>query len=212
RYLDQTEDGVRSSLEDCKQFLQFIRYYAAEFNIDKENIACYGNSAGAGAALWLGVHDEMADLEHEDLIQRESSRVKAVVAIGTQSTYDIVRWEEVFEDYDLELQDTRFDLQPLLNFYQVKSLDKVYSNKMKKYRKSVDMLGLMDANDAPIYAENKGKAERLRRTLDFYHHPYHAKSLKRQAEKVNLKHNIITSRADLLDDIGAVQFILNHFD
>ncbi|MEN0048844.1 MAG: hypothetical protein AAF806_17405, partial [Bacteroidota bacterium] len=125
---------------------------------------------------------------------------------------DIVRWEEVFEEYDLSLRNTEYDLQPLLNFYQVKNIDKVYSNKMKRYRKSVDMLGLMDANDAPIYAENKGKAERPRRILDFYHHPYHARSLKREAEKVNLEHKITSSRADQLDNIGAIQFVLNHFD
>ncbi|MEN0051016.1 MAG: alpha/beta hydrolase [Bacteroidota bacterium] len=212
RFLAQTEDGVRSSLEDCKQFLQFIRFYAADFNIDKANIACYGNSAGGGAALWLGVHDEMGDPESEDLIQRESSRIKSVVAIGTQSTYDIVRWEEIFEEYNFSLRDTAYDLQPLLNFYQVRNIDKIYSNKIKKYRKSVDMLGLMDAEDAPIYAENKGKAERPQRTLDFYHHPYHARSLKRQAEKINLEHNIISSRADQLGNIGAVRFVLNHFD
>jgi len=211
RYLEHTENGVRECLEDFKQFLQFIRYYASEFNIDKEKIACHGASAGAGAALWLATHNDLKDLNSEDLIQHESTRIKAAVALGTQSTYDIVRWEEVFEEYNFKLKKTKFDKQPLFNFYKVNQLPQLYTPKSKRYRATVDMLGLMDASDAPIYVDNRGRDIRPQRTLDLYHHPNHATMLEQRAKEVGLKHFVIDNRVDLQKGEGSVQFILEAF-
>jgi len=72
-----------------------VIYVMQSLNIEPENVAMYGVSAGAGASLWLGTHDELADAEAEDPILRESTRIKAVGALVTQSTYDIIDWEEV---------------------------------------------------------------------------------------------------------------------
>lgn len=211
RYLEHTQAGVRECLEDAKQFLQFIRYYASEFNIDKERIACHGASAGAGAGLWLATHDDLKDLGSDDLIKHESTRIKAAVALGTQSTYDIVRWEEVFEEYDFSLKKTKFDKQPLFNFYQVTKLPQLYTPNLKRYRTEVDMLGLMDASDAPIYVKNKGQDIRPQRTLDLYHHPNHATILEQRAKRVGLKHFVVDNRVDLQNDKGNIQFILEAF-
>jgi len=211
RYLEHTEDGVRESLEDAQQFLQFIRYYASEFNIDKEKIACHGASAGAGAALWLATHDDLKDLGSDDLIQHESTRIKAAVALGTQSTYNIVRWEEVFEEYNFKLKKTKFDKQPLFNFYKINRLPQLYTPKLERYRAEVDMLGLMDAMDAPIYVKNKGQKVPPQQTLDLYHHPNHASILEARAKAVGLKHFVIDNRVDLQNDEGSVKFILEEF-
>ncbi|HQI05130.1 MAG TPA: alpha/beta hydrolase [bacterium] len=92
--LEQNDkDGVIKPLNDCKRALQFIRSEAEVFNIDKERIVSYGFSAGAGASLWIGFNDDMADPESEDPVLRESTRLKGVAALETQATYDIVRWE-----------------------------------------------------------------------------------------------------------------------
>ena len=46
---------------DCARAIQFIRSKAKEWNLDSSRIAATGMSAGAGIALWLGFHDDLAD-------------------------------------------------------------------------------------------------------------------------------------------------------
>lgn len=55
-------------------FAADMRYGAAERNfLDIDNVASYGVSAGAGASLWLGTHDDMADQENAAPVLREST-------------------------------------------------------------------------------------------------------------------------------------------
>ena len=88
-----TQGGVLTSMKDSARALQFLRYHFESLNLDAENVALYGVSAGAGTSLWLGTHDEMADPENDDHVLRESTRVKAVGALYTQATYDVLDWE-----------------------------------------------------------------------------------------------------------------------
>ena len=87
-----------------------MRYYAESFNIDKEAVAVFGGSAGAGTSLWLAFSDDRADSDNSDPILRESTRVRAALAIETQGTYDLVRWEtDVFEPFGITLDDLAED-------------------------------------------------------------------------------------------------------
>jgi acetyl esterase/lipase len=79
-YPAQMHDGARA--------LQFLRQHAARYNIDPKRIAATGVSAGGGISLWLAFHDDMADPQGRDPIARQSTRVRAVVAYETQTTYD----------------------------------------------------------------------------------------------------------------------------
>jgi len=72
------EDGVIKPLNDCKRALQFIRSESEVLNIDKEKIVLYGFSAGAGASLWIGFNDDMADIDNDDPVLRESTRLKGI--------------------------------------------------------------------------------------------------------------------------------------
>ena len=97
RYMTGEPLGVRASLYDSQRALQYIRSRAKEWNIDKDRIACYGGSAGAGTSLWLAFHDDMADPANEDPVLRESTRALAAAALSTQATYNLARWNEVFD-------------------------------------------------------------------------------------------------------------------
>ena len=87
--------GILASLNDSKRCLQFIRYHAEKYNIDKTKIGVYGSSAGAGTSLWIAFSDDMADLDNPDLILRESTRISCVGALATQATYDFFKWPEI---------------------------------------------------------------------------------------------------------------------
>lgn len=210
RYLEHSEEGVIASLQDCQRFLQFVRHYAEELNIDKERIALYGSSAGGGAALWLGTHDDLANPNSPDPIARESSRVKAVVAFNTQATYDILRWEQIFERYNFSIEDPKYSAQTLFNFYYVDNFEILQTERYKTYRANVDMLGLMDANDAPIYVSNARRPTVPEETVDLFHHPYHATALQKVADEVGLPNMIADNRKEAKAMMGPVEFILRY--
>jgi acetyl esterase/lipase len=79
---------VKAPLEDAARAVQFVRSKAAEWNIDKNLVVLAGGSAGACSALWLAFHDDMADLQSQDPVARESTRPVFVIAAGAQTSLD----------------------------------------------------------------------------------------------------------------------------
>jgi len=191
------QGGVLTSLEDTARALQFMRYHFESLNIEPENVAMYGGSAGAGASLWLGTHDDMADPENEDPVLRESTRIKAVGAIATQSTYDLIRWEPILLPITIQFESLLggTDIPSvaaglgaanyLLTFLGVGSIEDIDSAENQAYRANVDMLGLMDSGDAPVFVNNFDTGFDDPLNL-FLHHGLHALAVKARADEVGL--------------------------
>ena len=145
----------------------------------------------------LGTHDEVADPEGDDPALRESTRVKAVCALATQSTYDIPRWEQVLLPFtqqfeailggnDVPTLASRVGATNyLLTFLGVCTLQDIYKPENEAYRADVDMLGLMDSGDAPIYVENYQTGIDDLLNL-FLHHGLSALAVKARADEVGL--------------------------
>ncbi len=221
------QGGVLPSLQDTARALQFMRYHFASLNLDPENVAAFGVSAGAGASLWLGTHDDLADPDNEDPILRESTRLKAVGALATQSTYDLLRWETVLlpitEGLKGVLGGTDIPTVAkavgatnyLLTFLGVDNLDAINTPENVAYRANVDMLGLMDSGDAPIYVQNfeTGFDDLLNL---FLHHGLHALAVKQRADEVGLENvAYIEEPAYALTDPSGedlTSFLLRHID
>ena len=89
------DDGILISLNDAKRALQFLRHKSDQFRIDKSKIGVMGSSAGATSSLWLGFFDDMAQLNSDDPIERESTRVSLVVGIAAAHTMDLNKWKEM---------------------------------------------------------------------------------------------------------------------
>ena len=189
--------GILASLQDTARALQFMRYHYQSLNLEPDNVALYGVSAGAGSSLWLGTHDDMADPDNDDPILHESTRVKAVGALHTQATYDLLDWEEILlpitEPFAEILGGT--DLPTLaeavgatnylLAAFAVTSIEELYSAEMEEYRAEMDMLDLMDSGDAPVYTENfEVSFDDLLNVL--LHHALHALEIKERADEVGL--------------------------
>ncbi len=73
---------------DSARAVQFLRSKAKEWNLDKAHFGGTGGSAGAGMALWLGFHDDLADPYSSDPVLRESSRLTCMAVINGQTSYD----------------------------------------------------------------------------------------------------------------------------
>jgi acetyl esterase/lipase len=73
---------------DGARAIQFLRSKAEGWGIDPDRIAASGGSAGAGIALWVGFHDDLADPDSDDPVLRHSSRLSSMALVGAQTTYD----------------------------------------------------------------------------------------------------------------------------
>jgi len=207
RLLFETDRGVIASIEDSKRCLQFIKYHARSFNIDKERIGIFGSSAGAGTSLWIGLNDDMAIYKSDDPVLRESTRVQAIGAIASQATYDILRWEEVFVDYGLSFDEVPdFLMYKLTEFYGVHNRQELESEDVIAYRHQMDMLELMDKDDPPIWVKNQQKD--VPPMFDLQHHPAHAKAIKEHAIKAGLEHVVYAPALNITPEIeeGLIDF------
>ena len=54
-----------------------------------------GSSAGATSSMWIGFFDDMADINSNDPIERESTKVSLIVGIAAAHTMDLNRWKEM---------------------------------------------------------------------------------------------------------------------
>jgi hypothetical protein len=196
RLLQKTDkEGVLKCLNDSKRAIQFLRYHSSELSINAELIGLAGSSAGAGTALWLGFHDEMADEDSVDPVSQQSTRVQAIASQETQSTYDILRWsEDVFPNGLFTMDKIRGTAlgNRLLVFYGVDDLDQLESEELVKYRKEVDMLSMVDSEDPPVYILNKKefKPDNGNRVGNLLHSPFHAVALKKEIEKAGIESEI----------------------
>lgn len=133
--------------EDMTLAVQVLRHRASSLNIDPTRMAAWGNSAGAGAALFLGVADDIADSDNVNPILRQSSKVQVVGHLAGQSTYDVVQWADIAgvrTDW-MELTDFEDDLF----WFNVESRDQI----TPEMRAKVDITALISSDDAIIYAE-----------------------------------------------------------
>jgi hypothetical protein len=60
---------------DGARVVQFVRLRAKEWNIDPRRIAVSGSSAGATLAMWIALHDDLANEKSSDPVLRQSTRV-----------------------------------------------------------------------------------------------------------------------------------------
>lgn len=198
-------EGVKKPMADVRRALQYIRSRATDFNIDKNKIIMAGNSAGAGTSLWIAFNNDFANASNSDPVLRESSRVKGVVALETQSSYNIEdRWvNDVFVDYSITWsQLLANEMGNIQKIYGVASLAQYESPAIDAYRAEVDMLALLSADDPEIWINNT-----LRDVINPYspftpdipsHHAYHARELKERADAVGVNNVTYYGKAPII--------------
>lgn len=199
RFMTEAPYGIMASLNDAKRCLQYIRYHSAKYNIDKTRVACSGGSAGAGTALWLAFSDDMADPRNDDPVLRESTRLTCAGAFATQSTYDILQWENIL---GVPMAKTREQLMAIALAFGLEYDDSIDLFKQKKIRKELDFLSKMDKNDPPVFVYNKHKGGVPLDQDELNHHPLHARAIKERAEKVGLEAVVYAPEIGIVDKSG----------
>jgi len=179
RFLNEPPYGILGSMNDSKRCLQYIRYHAEKYNVNPDRIACSGGSAGAGTSLWLAFSEDMADIENEDPVLRESTKISCAGAFATQSTYDILKWAEIL---NLPINNSPQELQAIARAFGLKSAEGINLYEQTKIRNELDFLSKMNKSAAPFFVFNRREGGIPTNDDELQHHPLHAKALKEKAE------------------------------
>lgn len=80
-----------AQVDDVTRAVQFVRYKAKEWHIDARRVAVMGPSAGGHLSLWIGLHPDRANPKASDPVERQSSRVSAIVNYFGPADFHLVR-------------------------------------------------------------------------------------------------------------------------
>jgi len=181
-YRYRTDTPIQDVLRDCARAIQFIRWKAAEWNVDKARVASYGGSAGAGTSLWLAFHDDVADPNSSDPVLRESSRLACAGANACQFSYDILEWEKLFGEVTHRFQNG----EDLPGFYGLKTDAELRGPIGQKIRADCDMRGLISKGDPPVFLNTAQKGGDVTDRGHLLHHPRHALAIYDRCQEVGV--------------------------
>ena len=199
--------GILASLNDSKRCLQFIRYHADKYNVDKTKIGVYGSSAGAGTSLWIAFSDDMADLDNSDPILRESTRISCVGALATQATYNFFKWPEILNLPEELMLDANTE-KGIAKAFGLKYEEGIDLKSYKKIIEQLDFLEKIDKNDPPMFVFNNQKGGIPLTNNQKNHHPMHAKVLKDKADREGLESVVYAPKIGIsnAENIDLVEF------
>ncbi|MFC2080381.1 LamG-like jellyroll fold domain-containing protein [Bacteroidota bacterium] len=166
---------------DCARSVQFLKYMADEWNIDKNRIGAYGGSAGGGASLWIGTHNDLADTKNPDPVLKESSRIKAVGHLNSQATYNWPVWPAILE-------------MDSATVYSGVAADDVETWQMPREEMGLpeglalgaflDMYNHLTTDDPPIYTQNRNENVVPGNII---HHPRHSIAIKNKCDEIGVE-------------------------
>lgn len=183
------KSGIKRCFDSSVLAIQFLKYYADLFNIDKTKVAINGGSAGGGIGLWIGLSSNLAEFLSPNLIKREDTNVGFLALNIAQATYDLVKWEsEVFADaypsYSLELDyKTNEGTRDSINrTYGIESYNELFIEPTLSLRSELDMLRLIDGNTkippTYLYYDNPLYPDLISNTIiDSVHSDYMGKTI-----------------------------------
>lgn len=128
---------------DAGRALQFLRANAAKLHLDSKRVALCGGSAGAGIALWLNFHDDLAQPQSADPVARESTRVSCSFVWGAQTSYDL-RFIKKYVGGRL----AEIDLAPII--FQLPR-EELYTEKAFALYREVSPYDHVTAGDPPVF-------------------------------------------------------------
>ncbi|MEM9415666.1 MAG: alpha/beta hydrolase [Planctomycetota bacterium] len=106
------DEPFPACFEDAARAIQYLRLNADEYNLDPEQFATAGQDAGANLALYLALHDDLAerpnarereyranrDIDEDPFdeigLMAQSTRVVGAMAINPLASFDPRYWEE----------------------------------------------------------------------------------------------------------------------
>ena len=184
-------------MRDSARAVQLLRSKAREWNLDPKKFAATGGSAGAGISLWLGFHDDLADRNSADPIERQSTRLSVMGVFGAQSSYD----PRVIAQEIGEAAARHPALEP---FYGLKG-DELKTERAFKIFADASAMTHLSKGDPPVwmfYSEAPGPLPADAKPGTGIHHPRFGTLLKEQMDRLHIE-CIVRHRNDYSNDAQA---------
>ncbi len=132
-------------VHDAARAIQFLRYKAKDWNIDKKYIAATGGSAGGCTSLWLATHDDLADKNSPDPVLWESTRLCGASVGDAQTSIDPVQIRKWKNDGALK----HCMICWSMSFKNNRDMSKNYET-VKAVYKEFSPVNHLDKNDPPM--------------------------------------------------------------
>jgi hypothetical protein len=157
---------------DCARAIQFLRFKAEEWNIDKSAIGAWGGSAGAGCAMWIGTTPDLANPNAGDPVLRESSRLTVVGHNNGQVTYNWPRWPELLNmDKDFVYGHIRYDAERLAQLSLEDQSDTQLGKELSSILDYYEHLGPDGPAIYTVNAKQDSDESTIEKSGDVIHHP-----------------------------------------
>lgn len=200
--------GVKNCLHDVQTALQYLRFNASKYNIDKNKVGMYGFSAGAGSSLYFALHDDLK-IEGDSTLRGESTRIQCAGAFETQATYNVFGWKKVVPYFEILTVLKRKSLfQYAAGFYGYENY-KSFRPYRKEVTQSVDMLKMIDEKDPPIYLHNCLKENFPKDFNILFHHKKHAIKLAKKLKRNHVNYFLFTHKE--IEKEEDKDFTIGHF-
>lgn len=111
--------AIPDALADLQYAVQFVRYNAATYHIDKDHIGITGTSSGGHLSLLIATSDDVANPIADDPIEQVSSKVQAVAVFCPPTDFlnyglpgfNLAQRKEILQQYNIAgaFQYTKWD-------------------------------------------------------------------------------------------------------
>ncbi len=79
--------AIPDAFADVQRAVQFVRYNAGKYHIDKDNIGITGTSSGGHLSLLAGTSDDIMNVKSKDSVEQVSSKVQAVAVFSPPTDF-----------------------------------------------------------------------------------------------------------------------------
>jgi hypothetical protein len=169
-FLNSTNSrGVITALSEGNILLNHLKTIAADLSLNADKIVLSGVSSGAGIALWNGLQAEYND------------GVLGVLALETQSSYNLYTWENLFLGLTIDAA-----TQNNPDFQLLFSLFYGGSQPTQEQLDLVDFIEFIDSSDPELYLYNNTGSQFLTSSGEIdlnvlYHSVLHSDALRGRA-------------------------------
>ena len=200
-YRYSTQAPFPAPMTDAGRALQFLRYHAAEHDLDPTRVGAWGGSAGACTSMWLAFHDDLADPNAEDPVLRESSRLTCIAPVAGPTTLE----RDVAQEW-LGASITRHPaLMPMFGVEDVSGFDDPAVQALMAEASPINQLGPED--DVPTYARYGLPNTQLDEDAtpsQVAHHPRYGVHLKQRMDELGIECVLIYPDYDSGDPYGSL--------
>ncbi|MFT5465605.1 MAG: arylformamidase [Verrucomicrobiales bacterium] len=186
-YRHTSEASLPAPVHDAARAIQFLRWKAKDWNIDKTRIVLSGGSAGACTSMWLLCHDDLADSNSSDPVLRESTRVSGAAVGGGQTSIDpkqIVPW-----------------LGPMVLQHRMINMavgESTLAGALKNYERhrplylEFSAYNHVTADDPPLFMSYGGDMTLPSKNAQHgIHHPVYGVKMKEKADKIGMETHLL---------------------